>query len=379
VEESKKEAAPLSNAELAAWFAPAVEGTVKSPESARAKVHRLRDEGLHWQISNMGQNKLLTWEEEKSLGRKVQRLEKWESLRASLTESLGREPSEMEWGRAAKIAPEAVQVGSFAKARRACERAKARMVNSNLRLVVSIAKKYQYRGLHFQDVIQEGTFGLVRAVEKFDPERSIKFSTYATWWIKQSVMRAISNQSREIRLPTHIHDQVQSLKKAEREIRIETGRDAEQEELADRLDMTSKKIAHLRKCESMTTSMDATISVSGKGSSAGTGGSGGNDPTVADGIADKETSPDQHAEAQNMKSDIHKLLRTQLSDRESEVMRLRFGLDDGKARTLNEIGTVFGVTRERVRQIEARAMHKLRKPYTHLQLGEYKSTLQAMS
>jgi len=352
---------------------------VKSPESARARVHRLRDEGLHWQISNMGQNKLLTWEEEKSLGRKVQRLEKWESLRASLTESLGREPSEMEWGRAAKIAPEAVQVGSFAKARRACERAKARMVNSNLRLVVSIAKKYQYRGLHFQDVIQEGTFGLVRAVEKFDPERGNKFSTYATWWIRQSVMRAISNQSREIRLPTHIHDQVQSLKKAEREIRIETGRDAEQEELADRLDMTSKKIAFLHKCESMTTSMDATISVSGKGSSAGTGGSGGNDPTVADGIADKETSPDQHAEASNLKSDIHKLLRTQLSDRESEVMRLRFGLDDGKARTLNEIGTVFGVTRERVRQIEARAMHKLRKPYTHLQLGEYKSTLQAMS
>ena len=147
-----------------------------------------------------GEKKLLTPEEEKSLARKVQRLVKWESLRANLTESLGRPPSELEWGSAAKINPEAVSVGSFAKARHACQRAKATMINANLRLVVSISKRYQHRGLHFQDVIQEGTFGLTRAVEKFDPEKGFKFSTYATWWVKQAVMRAIADQSRTIQI-----------------------------------------------------------------------------------------------------------------------------------------------------------------------------------
>jgi RNA polymerase sigma factor (sigma-70 family) len=319
-------AAPLSNAELAAWFAPLVEGTDESrAEIAGANAHRARDEGLHSQIRNMGRTKLLTSEEEKSLGRKVQRLVKWESVRENLTESLGREPSEMEWGHAAKIAPEAVQAGSFAKARRVCERAKSKMISSNLRLVVSISKRYQWRGLDFQDVIQEGTFGLNRAVEKFDPERNLKFSTYATWWVKQSVMRAIADKSREIRLPVHIHDQLQSLKKNAREIKMEkyADDDEEEKELAYRMDLPKEKIAFLRKCEAMTTSMDAKICMTGKGSSAGTGGSG--EATISDGIPDSEELPDDHAEAKNLKSDIHLLLRSSLSARECDVVRLRFG------------------------------------------------------
>jgi len=342
----------------------------KREEINGAASYRDRDEGLHWQIRNMGRTKLLTPDEEKALARKVQRLVKWEGLRANLTESLGREPSEMEWGTACKIAPEAIACGSFAKARRACQRAKATMINANLRLVVSISKRYQHRGLHFQDVIQEGTFGLTRAVEKFDPEKGFKFSTYATWWVKQAVMRAIADQSRTIRLPVHVHDQLQSLKKAARDINSEAGRDAKEEELAGRLDLTSQKLAFLRGCESMTTSMDATVRVSGKGSSAGTGGSG-SETKVADGISDPAALPDERAEASSLQSDIHGLLRTSLSDRECDVVRLRFGLDDGRARTLEEIGTVFRITRERVRQIEARALHKLRQPYRNHLLEAY--------
>jgi len=365
------EAQPLSNEELAAWFAPPVDGVdTKREEINGAASYRDRDEGLHWQIRNMGRTKLLTPDEEKALARKVQRLVKWEGLRANLTESLGREPSELEWGTACKIAPEAIACGSFAKARRACQRAKATMINANLRLVVSISKRYQHRGLHFQDVIQEGTFGLTRAVEKFDPEKGFKFSTYATWWVKQAVMRAIADQSRTIRLPVHVHDQLQSLKKAARDINSEAGRDAKEEELAGRLDLTSQKLAFLRGCESMTTSMDATVRVSGKGSSAGTGGSG-SETKVADGISDPAALPDERAEASSLQSDIHGLLRTSLSDRECDVVRLRFGLDDGRARTLEEIGTVFRITRERVRQIEARALHKLRQPYRNHLLEAY--------
>ena len=309
-DQPKDDAAPLSNEELAAWFAPPVDGVdTKREEINGAASYSDRDEGFHWQIRNMGRTRLLTPDEEKALARKVQRLVKWEGLRANLTESLGREPSELEWGAACKIAPEAVSAGSFAKARRACQRAKATMINANLRLVVSISKRYQHRGLHFQDVIQEGTFGLTRAVEKFDPEKGFKFSTYATWWVKQAVMRAIADQSRTIRLPVHVHDQLQSLKKAARDINSEAGRDAKEEELAGRLDLTSQKLAFLRGCESMTTSMDATVRVSGKGSSAGTGGSG-SETKVADGISDPAALPDERAEASSLQSDIHGLLRT---------------------------------------------------------------------
>ena len=364
------DAAPLSNEELAAWFAPPADGSKKMPEIQGAATYRDRDEGLHWQIRNMGQTALLSPDEEKALARRVQRLCKWEGIRANLTEALGREPSELEWGRAASISAEACENGNFAKARKKCLKAKAAMINANLRLVVSISKRYQHRGLHFQDVIQEGTFGLTRAVEKFDPEKGFKFSTYATWWIKQAVMRAIADQSRTIRLPVHVHDQLQSMKKVTRDLGAELGRECTDEELASKLELATTKMDWLRSCERQTMSMDATVRVSGKGSSAGTGGSG-QEAKLSDSLADAGALPDERAETKSLQSDIHGLLRSALSDRECDVVRLRFGLDDGKARTLEEIGTVFSITRERVRQIEARALHKLRQPYRNHMLEAY--------
>ena len=361
------EAPPLSNEELAAWFAPSA---AKAKEVAGAVSYKDRDEGLHWQIRNMGQTALLSSDEEKALARRVQRLCTWEGIRANLTASLGREPTELEWGAAARISRAACENGSFEKARKKCLKAKAAMINANLRLVVSISKRYQHRGLHFQDVIQEGTFGLTRAVEKFDPEKGFKFSTYATWWIKQAVMRAIADQSRTIRLPVHVHDQLQSMKKVTRDLGAELGRECTDEELAGKLDLATTKMDWLRSCERQTMSMDATVRVSGKGSSAGTGGAG-NEAKLSDNLADAAALPDERAETKSLQSDIHGLLRTALSDRECDVVRLRFGLDDGKARTLEEIGTVFSITRERVRQIEARALHKLRQPYRNHMLEAY--------
>jgi len=367
-----EDAPRLSNEELAAWFSAAAGVKAVRPEHKDAKNHRYRDHGLHMQIRDMGQSQLLEADEEKLLARRVQRMVRWEDLRANLTEQLGREPTELEWGAAARIKPEAVKAGSFAEARRTCAAAKERMIDCNLRLVVSIAKRYQHRGLNFQDVIQEGTFGLTRAVEKFDPEKGFKFSTYATWWVKQAVMRAIADQSRVIRLPVHVHDQLQSLKKVSRDLGAELGREASDAELGERLDLQESKLAFYRACEHMTTSMDETVkSQSGKGSSAGTGGSDSAQLLVGDSLSDPGADPEGRAQESALQTDLHGLLRTTLSGRECDVVRLRFGLDDGRARTLEEIGKVFSITRERVRQIEARALHKLRQPYRNHALEAY--------
>ena len=183
-------------------------------------------------------------------------------------------------------------------------------------------------------------------------------------------MRAIADQSRTIRLPVHVHDQLQSMKKVTRDLGAELGRECTDEELAGKLELATQKMDWLRSCERQTMSMDATVRVSGKGSSAGTGGSG-QEAKLSDSLADAGALPDERAETKSLQSDIHGLLRSALSDRECDVVRLRFGLDDGKARTLEEIGTVFSITRERVRQIEARALHKLRQPYRNHMLEAY--------
>lgn len=239
-------------------------------------------------------------------------------------------------------------------------RAKTALTESNIRLVISIAKRYQNRGMSFQDLSQEGILGLTKACDKYDPEKGFRFSTYATWWIKQSIMRAIADQGRTIRLPVHIHDQLHSLRKHEREIKAEFGRDAKMEELTARTSFTAEKIDFLNRVSQQSLSMEQEMTSSkSKGSAAG---DGGNSLRLGDVLDDPDQKPVDQAAYQMLKDDLSRLICT-LNSREQAVIRMRFGLDDGKSKTLEEIGRRFSVTRERIRQIEARALHKLRQPY----------------
>lgn len=311
----------------------------------------------------MCDHELLNKNEEIILAREIQILLKYEAVREQLETDLMRPPTYQEW---AKAIEENMTVPDLKKQIRRSLRAKAALTESNIRLVVSIAKRYQGRGLSFQDLAQEGILGLTRACEKFDPERGFRFSTYASWWIKQSIMRAIADQGRTIRLPVHVHDQLASLRKLEMEMRGELGREPSTEEVAARSSqLTVKKIDFLHRVSQQAVSMEHELhSSKNKGSSASTGGKGAGDRglTLGDVMSDNEAQPVEQASYQMLKDDISRLICT-LNSREQAVIRMRFGLDDGKAKTLEEIGRRFSVTRERIRQIEARALHKLRQPY----------------
>eukprot|EP01082_Thalassiosira_pseudonana_P012948 g12588.t1.1.5e17418b g12588 g12588.t1 contig6:2213239-2214902(-) len=332
----------------------------------RANVRETGFDSMKYYMKTMGNHDLLQKNEEIILAREIQILIKWEEVREELEGQLLRPPTYQEWANA--IEP-GMTVTQIKKQIRRSLRAKAALTESNLRLVISIAKRYQGRGLNMQDLCQEGTLGLTRACEKFDPERGFRFSTYATWWIKQGIMRAIADQARTIRLPVHIHDQLSIVRKAERDLQNELGRDATKEEVAAKVGMKPDKIEFLKRASVGSISMEQELgSGKTKGSGAGTGGSKGGASgsersfTIQDTLGDPDQKPVDMAQYRMLQDDVGRLICT-LNAREQAVIRMRFGLDDGKAKTLEEIGKKFSVTRERIRQIEARALHKLRQPY----------------
>mmetsp|Transcript_23664 Transcript_23664/g.65692 ORF Transcript_23664/g.65692 Transcript_23664/m.65692 type:complete len:445 (+) Transcript_23664:90-1424(+) len=325
-----------------------------------AKVRETGTDSMKHYIKSMCNHELLNKNEEIILAREIQILLKWEKQREKLEEELLRPPTYAEWATSVRAN---MTVPELKKQIRRSLRAKTALTESNIRLVVSITKRYQNRGMAFQDLAQEGILGLTRACEKFDPERGFRFSTYATWWIKQSIMRAIADQGRTIRLPVHIHDQLSALRKAERELRSDLGRPATTSEVTERTGFTSDRIDFLNRVSQQSVSMEQELTSSKvKGSGAGMGGAGGNSLTIGDMMGDPDQKPVDQASYQMLKDDLSRLICT-LNSREQAVIRMRFGLDDGRPKTLEEIGKRFSVTRERIRQIEARALHKLRQPY----------------
>ena len=330
--------------------------TGKNRSAARRKVQPKKkhytEDSIRLYLQEIGRIRLLRADEEIELARKIADLLELERIREKLMDRLDREPRDDEWAEEMKM-----PLNAFQRRLYQGRKAKEKMVQSNLRLVVSIAKKYMNRGLSFQDLIQEGSLGLIRAAEKFDHEKGYKFSTYATWWIRQAITRAIADQSRTIRLPVHLYETISRIKKTTKLLSQEMGRKPTEEEIATRMEMTIEKLRFIAKSAQLPISLETPI---GKEE----------DSRLGDFIESDGETPEDEVSKSLLREDLEGVLGT-LSPRERDVLRLRYGLDDGRMKTLEEIGQIFNVTRERIRQIEAKALRKLRHPNRNSVLKEY--------
>lgn len=327
-------------------------GKAAARRRVTTKKKQYTEDSIRLYLQEIGRIRLLRADEEIELARKIADLLELERIRETLATEIEREPHDNEWAKAVDMNPQQFRHRLYLG-----RRAKDKMVQSNLRLVVSIAKKYMNRGLSFQDLIQEGSLGLIRAAEKFDHEKGYKFSTYATWWIRQAITRAIADQSRTIRLPVHLYETISRIKKTTKLLSQGMGRKPTEEEIATKMEMTIEKLRFIAKSAQLPISLETPI---GKEE----------DSRLGDFIEADGEMPEDQVSKNLLREDLESVLDT-LSPRERDVLRLRYGLDDGRMKTLEEIGQIFNVTRERIRQIEAKALRKLRHPNRNSILKEY--------
>lgn len=313
----------------------------------KALLEKYQKDSVRTYLTDIGQFHLLTAQEEIGLARKVAKFMELERVRKQLRKQLRQEPTHHEWAAAAGIS--LLEYRNILKARN-------KLIQANLRLVVSIAKQYQGRGVDLLDLIQEGNIGLIRSAEKFDPERGYKFSTYATWWIRQGCTRGIAKQSRIIRLPDYLYQEISHLKKTSRLLTQNLARNPTVKEIASSLDTTVNHIQAISKFSIQVISLDISI--------------GEENSCLGEFIESSFATPEEQAYSHQLSQDLNNLLNI-LNSREQEVLKLRYGLNDGEDKTLAEIGRILNLSRERIRQIEKKALTKLRQQKNRNLIKEY--------